>query len=124
MTDDEFKPRPVAPPRPAMPINPNTAAPPMDEPVPVAPNNDRMGPAPTYATAHLFADPERSARAKRAWETRRKRHVGKHPALGAPYGKDRHAVGDHPFDAAIAELYRQRVLIDEAIKMLEDRRKP
>jgi hypothetical protein len=52
-------------------------------------------------------DPTRSARVKRGWDTRRK------------HQHDRHAIGEHPFDSALAALYAERERINAAIAALE-----
>ena len=50
---------------------------------------------------------ERSERAKAGWAKRREPK------------QDRHAVGEHPYDAALAALYEQKQKIGEAIDALE-----
>jgi len=68
--------------------------------------------------------PPPPTRTQRAQETRQRRDPAEYEdeafriALEAKT-RDRHFVGEHPFDAALAELYRQRDAIDVGIKVLE-----
>jgi len=112
--DDDFVPRPVSPPQRAIPVGPASGKSPgvqqratseqvavSDEAYARVMRNDH----PMDNSAH--PDPTRSARAKRSWKTRRK------------HQHDRHVVGDHPFDQAIARLYAERDRINDAIGLLE-----
>jgi hypothetical protein len=107
ISDDDFFPRPVSPPQRAIPVGPASGKSPgvqnspssvRDEVVAFGREHGAIAPAP---------DPTRSARAKRSWNTRRKNQ------------HDRHVVGEHPFDAALEELYRQRDALNAGIEVLE-----
>src|SRR5580698_746252 len=99
MTDDDFVPRPVSAPQRAVPIGPAAGK---QAGVQLNEHAKAFAPEPP-----VNVDPTRSARAKRSWKTRRK------------HQQDRHVVGEHPFDAALEELYRQRDGINAGIEVLE-----
>ena len=107
MTDDDEHYMQPAPPRGAIPIGPSQG-----RPYGVV----AEGPTPP---------PPAPSRTKRAQETRRKEpdtyaDVGMdQPQYNDPPQQDRHSVGEHPFDAALAELYRQWTQVRDAIDLLE-----
>jgi hypothetical protein len=115
MTDDDFQPRPVPPLRAAVPVRTQ------QEIVNDAVAELAARQSYDQQTPERLAEQPDAARSQRAKEGWKKRRTGKSPLLAAPYG-DRHTVGDHPFDPALAELYRERDALDQAIKVLEDRK--
>ena len=118
MTDDDFIPKPVPPPRPVVPIGVAGNKPAGIQPTPQQDQNTQpydQRPLPWVEAADRLS--ARSDRAKKAWETRRVKQAAHH--LPDRHFTDEPPVPSHPFDAALAALYEQRQKIAQAIEALE-----